>query len=252
MVEPYKLRDRLLYNAPEWLQGTNGYRLLFAIGTQYDALVEAANHAVRCRYPGLVDPVNSLPRIGKDRKLRRGLFEGIDSYSLRLKNHLDVNRRRGLGLVMLEQLKLLTAPFAFDAWIVHNRGTDSTPNEVGIAMKHSASGVYSNYETDWHWDDTGDLSRFWVILSWPTTLLELDGYWGDPGEWGDGGYWGVEGSTGQYLVNVQTIIQDFAPAHMKCEAIITVPEADIATFWASPPDGDWDRWENRNPIALYS
>jgi hypothetical protein len=226
--------------------------LLFAIGAQIDALADGMLYAVKCRYPGLVDPVHSLPLLGRDRNIRRGLLESSDSYALRLKDHLDVNRKRGLGLTMLEQIKLVLAPTAFDAWIVHNRGSDATPNEIGIALKLDSSEVFTNYETDWYWDDSGDLTRFWVVLSLPASVLGLDGYWGDPGDWGDGGYWGVEGDSGPYLVALQSIVQDFTPAHMKCEAIITVPEADIASFWASPPDGDWDRWENRNPVALYS
>jgi hypothetical protein len=252
MVTPYRFRDQLITSAPRWLQRTNGYRLLFALGTVWDVLADDMLLAVKARYPGLLDPVHTLPYLGRDRKLRRGINETSDSYALRLKDHLDVNRRRGLALLMLQQIKILLAPLAFDAWLVHNRGTDATPNETGIAFKLDTADEFTNYETPWYWDDSGDLTRFWIVLSIDDADLDLDGYWGDAGDWGDGGYWGVEGDAGNWLINVQTIVADFTPAHMRCESIITLPSSEAAGFWAAPPDGDWDQWGNRNPIALYT
>jgi hypothetical protein len=252
MVTPYKFRDKLVLTAPKWLQRTNGYRLLFSLGSVFDALADSALLAVKCRYPGLLDPVHTLPYLGRDRKMRRGLNETSAVFAGRLKDHLDVNRRRGLGLLMLEQIKIMLAPAAFDAWIVHNRGTSATPNETGMALKMDSSEVFTNYETPWYWDDTGNLSRFWLILSVPDADFDPDGYWGDPGQWGDGGYWGTEEDPSAWMNAIKSVIQDFTPANMTLDTIIILRASDTAAFWASPPDGDWDRWANRNPAALYS
>jgi hypothetical protein len=252
VVTPYKFRDQLITSAPRWLQRTRGYRLLFALGAIWDTLADDMLLAVKARYPGLLDPVHSLPYLGRDRRIRRGLAELNDPYAERLKAHLDVNRRRGMALLMLQQIKIMLAPLEFDAWLIHNRGTDTTPNETGIAFKLDSAGDFTNYETDWYWDDSGDMTRFWIVLSIPDASLLLDGLWGDPGLWGDGGYWGVEGDVSSWLINVQSIVQDFTPAHAHCEAIITLPSSEAAGFWAAPPDGDWDQWANRNPVALYT
>jgi hypothetical protein len=252
MVTPYRFRDQLITSAPRWLQRTNGYRLLFALGTIWDTLADDMLLAVKARYPGLLDPVHALPHIGRDRNMRRGLNETLDSYALRLKDHLDVNRKRGLGLLMLEQIKIMLDPLAFDAWLIHNRGTQPAPTTTGIALKLDSSGVFTNYQENWNWDNSGDMTRFWIVLSIPDESLLLDGLWGDAGDWGDGGFWGVEGDVGSWMSAVQSIVADFTPAHMRCESIITLPSSEAAGFWAAPPDGDWDQWGNRNPIALYT
>lgn len=251
MWETSKYRDQLLMNAPRWLRSTNAYMMLFAIGTQIDAMADAGFQALKCRYPGLIDPVHTLPKLGRDRRLRRGLFESSDSYARRLTNWLEVNRKRGLGFLLCEQLRVIFEPYDVGAWVIHNRGTDATPAESGRKIGIASNGDYEDEDVDWYWDDTEDLSRFWVVLSLPATLLELDGYWGDAGGWGDGGYWAVEGDSSSYIQTAWSLVSEFTPAHSRLANMIVVPEVELTNFWASPPDGAWDRWENRNPDVLY-
>lgn len=246
-----KFRDDLLMNAPRWLRATNGYRLLFAIGTQIDAMADAAFWALKARYPGIVDPLHTLPPLGKDRRIRRGPAESSATYAQRLRNWREVNRRRGLGYLMLTEMQKVMAPYACDCWIVHNRGTSATPAEDGRALKMSSAGVFTEYDQAWYWDDSEDLTRFWVVITIPDGLLELDTYWGDAGDWGDGGYWAVEGDASDYIRNLYSLISDMTPAHARLESLIVLPETEATNFWANPPDGDWDQWGNRNPAVLY-
>ena len=56
---------------PPWLQYGAGYRYMYTIGIQIDAMAEALRLGVLCRMPGF-SPQEALQYSGRDRQITRG------------------------------------------------------------------------------------------------------------------------------------------------------------------------------------
>lgn len=114
-------RDRLLASLPPWLQLGNNAKLMYALGVQLDAMADALIAGVRARYPGAYG-FESLPYIGRERRIRRGLLETDASYAARLIRWLDDHRRRGGPYALLAQLHAFYAPNNFPIDLVYRNG----------------------------------------------------------------------------------------------------------------------------------
>lgn len=103
------LRDMIKRVSPPWLQGTNGYKLLYSFGSTMDMILDSGYAALKLKMPGLYD-YSTLPLIGQERKLRRGLVETDASYALRLRRWWAAARGRGNPYEMIRQLEAYNDP----------------------------------------------------------------------------------------------------------------------------------------------
>jgi hypothetical protein len=172
-------RDALRNISPPWLQRGTAQAILYAIGVQVDALGDALRAGVKMRFPGYYS-METLPLIGRERRIRRGRFESETTYASRLIPWLDHHRRRGGPYALLAQLHAYYAP-----------------NNFAIELRYASGRVY-NMEIsgtinrgDTVWTPPGDpaqWARWWLYYDWPTPVGD-DGIWSDPGTWDDGGVW---------------------------------------------------------------
>lgn len=115
-------RDRLRERwSPPWLQTGNNEKLLYAAGMLADVCGDAMVAALAMRYPGLYS-YESLPVIGRERRITRGPYETDAGYAARLRRWLDDHRRRGGPYAMLAQLYAYFAPNGFPITLVYRSG----------------------------------------------------------------------------------------------------------------------------------
>jgi len=122
MTEIITFRDTLKRITPPWLQLGTAWRILYALAVQIDAAGDAVNAGVKLRFPN-VYTAESLPNIGRERRIRRGLTESDENYAARLRRWFEDHRRRGGPYALLEQLYAHYAPnnFRIDFWYVSGR-----------------------------------------------------------------------------------------------------------------------------------
>lgn len=101
-------RDAILRYWP-WSQDGNIARVLYAMGTQFDSLADILVGGIRARFPGVYSD-ESLPLIGRERRIRRGLTESATAYAVRLCGWLDQHPYRGNPYALLAQLHAFLAP----------------------------------------------------------------------------------------------------------------------------------------------
>jgi hypothetical protein len=173
-------RDTIKKVSPTWLKTGVAETLLYAIAVTLDALGDGVAAGVKLRFPGMYS-AESLPVIGRERRIRRGRFEPDSTYANRLIRWLDDHRRRGGPYALLAQLHAQYAPANFSIELRYASGRSFVMNLDGSVMRG-----------DVVWTPPGDparWARWWLFYQWPTAI-DGDGVWGDPGTWGDGGVWG--------------------------------------------------------------
>lgn len=92
--------------SPRWLRNHDGLKVLLAVGAHADRTIDAAVAAIKHAHPGLVN-YDSLPYLSADRLLRQAPLESNDAFADRLRYWRDVHRRRGTGLALMEQLRVV-------------------------------------------------------------------------------------------------------------------------------------------------
>lgn len=238
---PFRHRLALIARAP-WLQRVYLLRLLFAFAVHIDALVDWAFLALKARYPSLAPP-DALPALGRERGIRRGFAESLESYAARLITWLVDRRIKGSPYALMNQLAGYFTGYAVRIRVVNVAGTWYTRYHNGTFDWHFAS------PSNWDWDGTtAAFSRYWVIVYVPTSLWSGEGLWGQPvgpggGVWGDGGVWGLS-ATYEQGQTVEAIIRDWNPPHARCAGVIVTWDLfsfDPSDSGAGFPDGTWDR-----------
>jgi hypothetical protein len=253
-VSPFRRTFRTLrkFLAPRWVTDDEGELVGYALDLQKDSFAERAFLGLLAGYPqngpnGETAPPDALVRMGRDRRVVRGIFETDAQYAVRLKSWLDERRTTGNPFTLMRQL----AAYTGDAHGVSFRTVDATGNWYS----RSSTGVESALlkQGNWDWDgrpldEDGRTrwARFWVII-YPGTL------WGpSPWDWGDatGPDWGefttahTLGSTAtmEHVATLRAIVSDWMGAGKRCVNIILA--FDPASFdpAAPEPDGLWEHW----------
>jgi hypothetical protein len=230
-------RDTIRRISPGWLQRFWGYRVLYSLAIQLDALGDATSFGVKSRFPNVYSN-ETLPIIGRERGITRGFDETDAAYALRLTRWLDDHRRRGNPYTLLRQIQGYLAPHVVRLRIVNTSGVWFTLNADG-SIEYFEGG-------NWDWDgDPAQPSRFWMIIYPPGDLWVRDGTWGDGAVWGDNGQtWGSTAPIEQ-VETIRQIITEWEAPHSKCINVIV--SFDAAAFdptdTAPPlPDGTWAHW----------
>jgi len=115
-------RDTMWRSVPPWLKTGTAQRLLYSIAVQLDAAGDAIIAGVKMRFPNLYSS-DSLPEIGAERRIRRGLEETAENYTARLVRWFEDHRRRGGAYALLQQLWYHYAPNNFPIALWYRSGT---------------------------------------------------------------------------------------------------------------------------------
>lgn len=237
---------------PVWLKQPGG--LMYTFLLYEDLLAERVFQGVQARFPDTA-PEDALTSLGRDRRITRGITEGSASYRARLKAWLTTWRKAGHAYSILEQLHALVDGHDVPMKIVTNSGLwylKDTAGNLSYVDNSSSSGGGGN----WDWDsNTGDWSRFWVIIYPPATLWTRQRFGGG---WKFGDADSSLGSNAKHseVLAVREIIRRFKPAHTECVNIIVSFDASLfdetqSLPHASLPDGTWQRYgKNTDPVTV--
>jgi hypothetical protein len=209
------------------------------VGMPLDMLAEAANQAVKARFPELA-PEDALPFIGRDRGIRRGPNEPAVSFRTRLLLWREIWKGAGNAVKLLDELA---------GYLTPQKARMRIWSQVGLVYTRDVDGTFTIDRVPglWNWDGLTTLrSRFWVIIySVGGEPWSRDGTWGDGEKWGESGRgtWGSTATLDQ-VQTIRAIIGDRKPAPTVCKGIIVSFDAGaFAPTDTSPPlpDGTWGR-----------
>jgi hypothetical protein len=245
--------------SPARLRTETAARLVYSfIGIPLDMIAEAADQAVKARFPMLA-PEDALNPIGRDRVIVRGPNEPSSSYRERLLLWLVAWSGAGVGRAMLDQIAGLITPHKIRMRIWTQTGMVYTREpDASFVIERVPAGL-------WNWDGQPDLwARFWVVLysvggiPWSRSPVM-----GTPGHFIGEDPTATIGSTAKAteVRTIRGIIDEWKPAKSKCVNVIISFDANaFAPTDASPPlpAGTWFHyWDtpslasNRDPRGIY-
>jgi hypothetical protein len=180
MAEALTFRDKLRQVVPPWLRRGTAGDLLFAIGVHIDALADGLVDGVKSRFPGVYS-MDSLPYLGRERRIPRGPNESNVTYADRITRWLTDHQTRGGPYAMLAQLFAYWQPNPFAIELVYISGRRFSLDTDGVVTRDDIS--WNGESNPAHW------AQWWLFYHWPNVVPD-DGLWGDAGDYGDGGVWG--------------------------------------------------------------
>lgn len=161
-------RDRLRRASPPWLQHGWAEKLLYAYGAQVDAFADALVAGVKMRFPNLYSP-ESLPLIGRERRIARGLLEDDATYASRLTRWLDDHRRRGGPYALLAQLHAYYHPNDFPVQLIYRSGRRYSMDVNGNVTRDDITWSPDAQPDKW--------ARWWLLMftdAYPLPLSAQD------------------------------------------------------------------------------
>lgn len=216
-------RDEIRQRSPSWLRTGVAEKLLYAIAIQADALTDGLVAAVKARFPGVYTP-ESLPLIGRERRIRRGPSDTDQTYAARLMRWRIDHRTRGNPYAMLRQIFAYYAPANFKITLVHRSGRTFTM---------TTGGTITRGLTTWNNGPAARWARWWLIYDWPTAVppahdLDDVGYVLDDSTVLDSGLtvdevydvrvvpqdWNAAHAQGSIVLRHNAVLLDFPPAHL--------------------------------------
>lgn len=200
-------RDTLEGIVPAWLKGPIGIRYLYGHSVVLDAFGDALISGVQTRFPGYYSD-QSLPIIGKERRILRGLFEANANYAARLITWLTEHAHRGSARAMLTQLYLHYYPNNFPTELIARNG---------LMYSVGMDGTITRSYLEWSADATPERWAQWWLL------LYTD-------------QWGPSPSPDQ-IADITAIPSAWNAAHAQ-GTVVVMPSG--AEFWNSRAAVTWD------------
>ena len=271
-------RNEVYRLLPRWAHGINLFRLVYSIVIIVDCLGDALLAAIKIRFQGLYSN-ESLPRLSSERKVWQGPNESPESFALRLQQWWDIGKHWASFITMAEQLQAYFLPDSVRIEIVQNNGlrfTLSARGPLGLVLDNplddglgsGSEPTWTQDSTSWNWDgDTSKWSRYWVLIDNRDANLITGGTARKVGQSGakvgqvqtqapgahcighDMPFLNYSTSPRSDSRELRRIMEEHRAPHAHCAGIIVLLDHDA--FWASPPDGTWTYWKNRNPNARY-
>jgi hypothetical protein len=263
------LRDYAKKLSPPWLSVGVAEKILYTYGLMFDMLGDAAVAAVQMRFPGAYS-WTSLPLIGRDRQVPRGLAESNSDYANRLRGWWDTHRGAGNPYCLLKQIYAATG-FLARYWIINDRacrwvydpvqshpytyGPPSGPYTSWDDAGHITQYSYYGMPSVWGWGPEHLPFRFWVVIELSSVdQIGLPPVWAPPppsGRTADRPPNNTQtlGSTATPALaqTIRNLVRSWKPAFMRCESIIITWDSFLF-------DNDGPvhlRWEHRYCNAAY-
>lgn len=218
-------RDAVRSFAPWWAtrELSRMGKLLYAIGAQLDAMMDAHVAAIKIGYPGLYS-YESLPVLGRDRRVRRGPNETSSAYADRLRPFWDHHKGRGGPYAMLEQARAYFLPVSFQVDLVYRSGRRFVLDLAGAVARSDIT---------WTPDSDARWARWWLFYKWPTAVSG-EGLWGTAGTYGDGGVWGST-LTVTEVADIRAVPREWNAAHCFGRVVLLTGGKEL---WGYPA-GTW-------------
>lgn len=115
-------RDTIRRRSPPWLQRGLAEKILYSIGVLCDGFADALVAGVKQRFPGYYT-YESLPLIGRERRMTRGRNETDSAYAGRLARFFTDHQLRGGPYALLSQLFIYYSPDTFPIDLVYYAGS---------------------------------------------------------------------------------------------------------------------------------
>jgi hypothetical protein len=230
--------------APPWFLSQWGIRVLYSLGIQWDAIVDAMVQGVLQRFPEKCQPY-SLPYIGVERRIQRGFAESASQYVARLMPWLDDIRVKGGPFALMDQLRGYLTGYNVPMRIVNNAGCWASIEYDGTRS------VVMSPPASWDWDGDAALwSRYWLIMYPPIDL------WTSFATSTDIGTRDTVGSTitQAQVQDIFQIVMAWNPPHANCVCVILAFDGGSFSPYGTPgtdiPNGNWGKWGSGNPRVI--
>ena len=145
MSDLKKAREVTREWSPSWLVGKVGYPISYVFGLLLDDATDAAWAALEHRFPNYRSN-ESLPLLGRDRGLDRGLFESDEQYAARLRDWHRTAKYRGSPRELVRQAYLFFQPADVVSVQLIARN--------GVRYTADSSGAVTRDMTTHHWSDS--------------------------------------------------------------------------------------------------
>lgn len=225
MATTITFRDTLNKIVPPWLQHTNGVRLLYSIGIQLDAMGDSLVAGVKLRFPNLYS-AETLPLLGRERRIRHGRTEVDASYATRLRRWLTDHQRRGGPYALLAQLFAHYAPNNFAINLIYRSGRRYRMDTAGNVIRDDITFDPDAEPAKW--------ARWWLDYVWPGGLTPA--VWGSGRTYGTpqppGHVWGVNGLTYDDVIDLRIVPKEWNAAHCFGRIIL---RSGNGRLWNYPP-----------------
>lgn len=252
---------------PRWMNGTRIGAVLQVVARCGDALGDYVTAAVKFWFPGYYAD-DTLPTLGRERRIYRGPEEPSASFSGRLSIFRQTHQRAGAWSVGLEQLRAYWTGSTYEAapWFPLLEAVSNAAKMCTLAADGTFSvAALSDLGRSWQWDSdsppggpmTAHPTRYWILLHMPDGIAaDATGMqWGkgpklgDGQKLGDGTLLGCSSNRAQ-IDSLKQIVAAWNPPHAQCEHLVVIYDEDAWTA-GQPESSNWDRWANRNRSVSY-
>lgn len=217
--------EYLVALAPRWLRTPTTEALLRSIGTQLDALEQAARDAIKTAFVE-VCPDDAIAFHAAARRLEPYPGESLSAWRSRAAAAWD-------ALHFLGTKQGIESAFAAMGWTATVYGShDSAPAWWGAAWPPAPrnprpswwSGAWPVAHGDTQW-----MSRFWVVLEAPGPWgWDVARPWGAEA-WGSGWLWGLDKAREVDVQLVRRIVERWRPANEVCDGVLVhFPDDSVA------------------------
>lgn len=215
-------RDAIRLISVPWLRTGTAEKLLYTYGLHMDAFGDALVAGVKLRFPGVYSD-ESLPLIGRERRIRRGRDESTATYAVRLTRWLTDHRRRGGPYAMLAQLFAHYAPNNFVIELISRNGARYTMDVSGNVTRDTTSWTYDAVSAS-YW------ARWQLLYHWPTAVT-ASGHWDDdPDLWDDAGSVWDSDLTPDQIEDLRLIPKEWNAAHTLGVVTLLDPSSNKISF----------------------
>lgn len=195
--------------SPPWLATGNAERFLYAFGLMADIFADALVAGVASRFPGVYG-FESLPAIGRERRITRGLAETDLAYAARLRRWLEDHKRRGGPYALLSQLYAYYGPNNFPITLLYRSGRRFDMAADGTVTRS----IDTRFAPD---TNPAQWARWWLFFALPQDALD--------------------GLTDDQRASMQHVPREWNAAHCTGTLIATEPTGEL---WNWPLGRKWN------------